>query len=686
MVIIAFCGWVNGVFSQGVPDLLYYKFDVKGKKVVNLAKSKPSGTDTAYLNGSLSIGDTGLCGKALVGSGVSASTDYLNTGWATSLSGSWTISFWTKKFGVPTTLYYIFGDASASSFRCFTNGVAGSNNWILRGPLTDVTIYGGATASPNQITFVYNDTTKYIYGYINGLLVTSTPQTTSPVISGSGPFKVMGYSANIGAPVGGLIDNFMIYSKALTAAQVAEISSAKSFTKTAVNACSSFTSASGKYKYTKSGVYKDTVVGFLGCDSIIEYTLTILPKSADTISVTRCGSYKSPSGKHTWYKSGTFIDTLVNYRGCDSLLTVELTINEPTVYQQQITACSYWISPMQKIHWNSGSYVDTLMNVAGCDSFLYTQLTINQPTSMQIKVTVCGSYTSPAGHLYTQSANFSDTIKNSVGCDSIVYVNLTVNTISKEIVDVKACDVYVSPLGNLHYQSGTYFDTLKGYYGCDSIIQTNLIVTKSSRVKYVVSACRFFENHKGVTLTKSGYYVDSMKTINGCDSIIELELTIDTLNIAVSGNNNVLTASPANAQYQWLDCNNAYSPINNEIQQSFAPSANGQYAVQVILNSCIDTSDCFTIQNISSKGLKQSNFNVYPNPSQGIYTVNAGDKAIGKLRILGLNGQILKNLDLSNQSHYQLSLMDYAAGIYTLEVDQNGKISTMKLVKLESQK
>lgn len=66
-----------------------------------------------------------------------------NTNWAPDLgSGSWTIAFWSAGFGSTVSLYYIFGDVNAGGFRCFTNGVAGSNNWILRGAgLTDIYIY-----------------------------------------------------------------------------------------------------------------------------------------------------------------------------------------------------------------------------------------------------------------------------------------------------------------------------------------------------------------------------------------------------------------------------------------------------------------------------------------------------------------------------------------------------------------
>lgn len=52
------------------------------------------------------------------------------------------------------------------------------------------------------------------------------------------------------------------------------------------------------------------------------------PCAAKAISmeVKACDNYTSPSGKYTWTTSGTYQDTLVNIWGCDSIITVELNV------------------------------------------------------------------------------------------------------------------------------------------------------------------------------------------------------------------------------------------------------------------------------------------------------------------------------------------------------------------------
>ena len=58
-----------------------------------------------------------------------------------------------------------------------------------------------------------------------------------------------------------------------------------------------------------------------------KYFITnITPNSFDTISVTSAGTYTSPSGNHVWTTSNTYMDTLTNAGGCDSIITIHLTI------------------------------------------------------------------------------------------------------------------------------------------------------------------------------------------------------------------------------------------------------------------------------------------------------------------------------------------------------------------------
>lgn len=267
----------SAIQAQSIPEVLYYRFDRNDNIVINDANGATAQTDTAYILGALTQDSIGQCGNALVGSGNISSTDYVNTGWVPNLAGgSWTISFWTNNIQPTTTLYYVFGDLNTSTFRCFTNGVAGTGNWMLRGAgLVDILATGGATAGPAMTTFTYNSATAISKAYVNGIPIDTVIQT-APFLSGTGPFTVGGYDANIGLPDGGLMDEFRLYNRALSDAEILELFDLSTSSNTVLTVCDSMVSPSGMHTWTSTGIYNDTILNMAGCDSILTIDLTIL--------------------------------------------------------------------------------------------------------------------------------------------------------------------------------------------------------------------------------------------------------------------------------------------------------------------------------------------------------------------------------------------------------------------------
>ncbi|MCB9256793.1 MAG: T9SS type A sorting domain-containing protein [Chitinophagales bacterium] len=151
-----------------------------------------------------------------------------------------------------------------------------------------------------------------------------------------------------------------------------------------------------------------------------------------TISITSCNSYNSPSGNYTWNSSNTYFDTISNSVGCDSIITISLTILNSSSSAISPVVCGSYTSPSGNYTWTaSGNYSDTLVNALGCDSIISINLSINNNTSSTISPSACSSYTSPSGvYSWSNSGTYSDTITNSSGCDSIITINLTIDTLN----------------------------------------------------------------------------------------------------------------------------------------------------------------------------------------------------------------------------------------------------------------
>jgi len=122
-----------------------------------------------------------------------------------------------------------------------------------------------------------------------------------------------------------------------------------------------------------------------------------------------------------------YTDTLQNSTGCDSLVTVDLTINTNQVNTINDTACDTYYSPSGAMYDSTGVYYDTIPTAAGCDSLITINLTVNQSTSSTMSDSVVDSYTWPVnGQTYTSTGTYYDTLTNAAGCDSVVTLVLFV--------------------------------------------------------------------------------------------------------------------------------------------------------------------------------------------------------------------------------------------------------------------
>jgi hypothetical protein len=112
-----------------------------------------------------------------------------------------------------------------------------------------------------------------------------------------------------------------------------------------------------------------------------------------------------------------------------------LTINAASTSTDVQTACgSYtWIDGNTYTSSNNTATF-TLTNGSGCDSVVTLDLTINATSISTDVQTACGSYTWIDGNTYTSSNNTAIfTLTNGSGCDSVVTLDLTINNIDTTI-------------------------------------------------------------------------------------------------------------------------------------------------------------------------------------------------------------------------------------------------------------
>ena len=79
--------------------------------------------------------------------------------------------------------------------------------------------------------------------------------------------------------------------------------------------------------HTTSGIYIDVYTAVNGCDSTRTLQLTVKPKSFTTINAAICKGESYLAGGHLQTTTGIYTDTSLNYLGCDSIITTNLTVN-----------------------------------------------------------------------------------------------------------------------------------------------------------------------------------------------------------------------------------------------------------------------------------------------------------------------------------------------------------------------
>ena len=193
-------------------------------------------------------------------------------------------------------------------------------------------------------------------------------------------------------------------------------------------ACESYTWSENTTEYTTSGNYFVRLSDGSGCDSLVRLDLTINQPTTSSETLSVCAPYTWAQTGITYPTSGIYSDTIPNAVGCDSVIVLNLTVGAPTTSTQVETVCNSYEWPVNsQLYTATGLYTATITNASGCDSTITLDLTVNNETFATETVTYCNDYVWPLnGETYTMDGTYTDTIPNAAGCDSIVTLNLTI--------------------------------------------------------------------------------------------------------------------------------------------------------------------------------------------------------------------------------------------------------------------
>lgn len=178
-----------------------------------------------------------------------------------------------------------------------------------------------------------------------------------------------------------------------------------------------------------AGPHKCIVTDARGCvDSTAEFTLSEPAPINSNVNATTCAGYPYVIGSNYYYDAGTYNAVLQAANGCDSNVTVNLTVTPAPEYNESVTICAGSTYSIGNSNYtDAGVYRDTLSGFNFCDSIVVTTLTVSAAPSYNESVSICaGDSYSIGNNTYTISGVYSDTLSGVNTCDSIVITDLNV--------------------------------------------------------------------------------------------------------------------------------------------------------------------------------------------------------------------------------------------------------------------
>jgi len=277
--------------------------------------------------------------------------------------------------------------------------------------------------------------------------------------------------------------------------------------------------------YHSPGIFYDTISYQFDCDTIFKIEINTKSSDSTKLQYSICqGDTIYIHGK-VIHQEGEYSINLVNSSGCDSILQVDIRINNLIKINKNYSIC-----PGDSININGVYYKkpisiqDTLIGVIHCDSIITHQISLLPYGQRSQHFTICPKDTIYIrGNKYFQAGTYTDTISIPGNCDSIIYTNILQAEESNSLIEMSICD-HDSVLIDQKYYSSEGIHTLNytNQSGCDSIVKIQIHKLSSSSFVLDTFVCNE-ENIKigDIIISQPGFYFIDLKNYLNCDSLIE---------------------------------------------------------------------------------------------------------------------------------------------------------------------
>jgi len=210
-----------------------------------------------------------------------------------------------------------------------------------------------------------------------------------------------------------------------------------------------------------------------------------------------------------------------------------------------------------------------------------------------------------------------------------------------------------------------------------------------------------------------GNYTYTFVNANGCSGSATINVSLNVsaaanlnanfssvVSNAGSGNINIDVNASGGCEHQWTLYNsNANGDLlswaiasfwSSSTGYTFANLPSGQYYAVVHSTRCLPCNETKTYQRLyfetrraplPSGNIQEAEFQVFPNPSQGVFTVTVPDAVLGTVDVLDVTGKKVYTRRLAeNTNSHQIDLTAFPKGVYVINMDVDGVRLSKKIV------